>query len=88
LLGSINFKPLSADPDFKDDSVWEHPQITSFAMKQLFLITAIFLSIGISKAQTTFSNETDVITFMKDKIFINSDLGVELEFGYISEYNT
>jgi len=57
-------------------------------MKQIFLITALLFSIGLANAQTTFSNETDVITFMKDKTFINSELGVELQYGYISEYNT
>ncbi len=57
-------------------------------MKQIFLITALFFSIGLANAQTTFPNETNVMTFMKDKTFINSELGVELQYGYISEYNT
>ena len=57
-------------------------------MKQVFFITAIFLSIGIANAQSTFSEETDVISYMKDKTFVNYDMGIELEYGYISQYNT
>jgi hypothetical protein len=57
-------------------------------MKQIFFIATIFLSIGITNAQTTFSEDTDVIAFMKDKTFVNYDLGIELEYGYISQFNT
>ncbi len=57
-------------------------------MKQIFFIAAIFFSIGIANAQTNFSEETDVIEFMKDKTFVNYDMGIELEYGYISQYNT
>ena len=57
-------------------------------MKQVFFIAAIFLSIGITNAQTILSDKTDVIAYMKDKTFVNYDLGIELEYGYISQYNT
>jgi hypothetical protein len=57
-------------------------------MKKILFITVILLSVRMANGQTTFSNETDVITFMKDKTYINSDMGIELQYGYISEYNT
>ncbi len=44
--------------------------------------------IGTANAQRTFTDITDIITFMKDKKFINTDLGVELQYGYISDINT
>ncbi len=48
----------------------------------------MLLSTGMANAQPAFLHETDVIAFMKDKTFINPDLGIELQYGYISEYNT
>ena len=56
-------------------------------MKQIFFIAAISLLIGMANDQTSFSNDADVITYMKDKTFINSDIGVELQYGYTSENN-
>ena len=54
----------------------------------LFLIT--FLSITlISNAQSlSFDEELDVIGYMEGKSFYNSETGLEIEYGYISSYNT
>lgn len=57
-------------------------------MKRFLLIATILLTFGAAKGQTTFSDMTDVITFMKDKTYYNSDLDIEIEFGFISSYNT
>jgi hypothetical protein len=57
-------------------------------MKKIFLIATILFTFSYGKAQSTFSNETDVMKFMQDKTFYNSDLGVEIEYGYMSEINT
>jgi hypothetical protein len=42
---------------------------------------------GMSQA-TLFSEESDVITYMDGKTFYNSGNGLEIQFGYISIYNT
>jgi hypothetical protein len=58
-------------------------------MRKLLILTTMFLSIGLAKAQTKlFENESDVVTFMDGKTFYNSDNGLEIEYGYISSYNT
>lgn len=57
-------------------------------MKQIFLIVVILSVFGVAKAQSTFSDMADVITFMENKTYYNSETDVELEFGYISSYNT
>ncbi len=49
----------------------------------------MLLTLGLAKAQTKlFENESDVVTFMDGKTFYNSDNGLEIEYGYISSYNT
>lgn len=57
-------------------------------MKRTILIATMLLTFGIVNAQSTFSDMTDVIKFMENKTFYNSDMNTELEFGYISSYNT
>jgi hypothetical protein len=57
-------------------------------MKKLILIATILLTFGGAQAQSTFSDMTDVIKFMENKTYYNSDMDTELEFGYISSYNT
>lgn len=57
-------------------------------MKKLLLIATILLTFSGAQAQSTFSDMTDVIKFMENKTYYNSDMDTELEFGYISSYNT
>ncbi len=57
-------------------------------MKKLILLATVLLSFGAANAQSTFSDMTDVIKFMENKTYYNSDMETELEFGYISSYNT
>lgn len=54
-------------------------------MKYAFLITAILFSFEVNHAQTTFSDDTDVIRFMLDKTYHNADLGMEIKFGVLPE---
>lgn len=57
-------------------------------MKHILLLVTILLTFGAAKAQSTFSDMTDVIKFMENKTYYNSEMGIELELGYISSYNT
>ena len=58
-------------------------------MKKIILIFSLLLSFVQLKSQTSLFNEdSDVITFMDGKTFFNSDNGLEIEYGYISSYNT
>jgi hypothetical protein len=57
-------------------------------MKKLILLSTVLLSFCFAKAQSTFSDMTDVIKFMENKTYYNSEMETELEFGYISSYNT
>jgi hypothetical protein len=57
-------------------------------INQLFLLMFAFFSIN-AKAQTNlFTDESKVITYMDGKTFYNSENGLEIEYGYISSYNT
>jgi len=58
-------------------------------MKKIILIFSLLFSFLQLKSQTSLFNEdSDVITFMDGKTFFNSDNGLEIEYGYISSYNT
>jgi len=52
-------------------------------MKYAFLIAALLFSLLVANAQTTFSDDTDVIKFMLDKTYQNADLDLEIKFGVI-----
>ena len=52
-----------------------------------FLIMTLFIS-GISFGQASFEEQSDVISYMEGKTFVNSESGLEIEYGYISSYNT
>lgn len=54
------------------------------------LLFCLLLSASYSGlAQTAaFREEIDVMTFMEDKRFYNSDQSLEIQYGYISSYNT
>ncbi|MBN1792043.1 MAG: hypothetical protein JW830_16215 [Bacteroidales bacterium] len=52
-------------------------------MKSAFLTAALLFSFLVANAQTTFSDDTDVIRFMLDKTYHNDDLGLEIKFGVI-----
>ena len=58
-------------------------------MKSIILfLFVVFCSLN-GKSQTSpFIYESDVVSFMNGKSFYNSDIGLEIQFGYISEYNT
>jgi len=57
-------------------------------VKNTLLILLWLFASGTANAQTTFSDLTDVIKFMENKTYYNSEMDLELEFGYISIYNT
>jgi hypothetical protein len=58
-------------------------------MKKIILIFSFLFSFVQLKSQTSLFNEdSDVITFMDGKTFFNSDNGLEIEYGYISYYNS
>ena len=58
-------------------------------MKNIIFISLFIATIHQLKSQTiSFNEDSDVITFMDGKTFFNSDNGLEIEYGYISSYNT
>jgi hypothetical protein len=58
-------------------------------MKKTLLIASILLTISFVNAQSSsFNEESQVISYMNGKTFYNSDSGLEIEYGYISSYNT
>lgn len=58
-------------------------------MNRILLFCLILSASYSGLAQTAaFREETDVMTFMEDKRFYNSDQGLEIQYGYISSYNT
>ena len=58
-------------------------------MKKIFLLAFMFFSFGIVNAQSAlFEEENNVVSYMEGKTFYNSDNGMEIEYGYISSYNT
>jgi hypothetical protein len=58
-------------------------------MNKILLICLILSASYSALAQTAvFREETDVMMFMEDKRFYNSDQGLEIQYGYISSYNT
>lgn len=57
-------------------------------MKYLLILATILLSFGPAKSQSLFNEESNVISYMDDKSFYNSDNGLTIQYGYISSYNT
>lgn len=57
-------------------------------MKHLLLLATMLLTFGNVNAQSLFNEESNVISYMDGKSFYNSDLGLTIEYGYISSYNT
>jgi hypothetical protein len=58
-------------------------------MKKLLILVTMLISFGSANAQTSlFNEEGNVINYMDGKKFYNSDNGLEIEYGYISSYNT
>jgi hypothetical protein len=58
-------------------------------MKKLITLSLLLFVFGITKAQrTSFEDESSVMSFMENKTFYNSNNGLEIEYGYISIYNT
>ena len=55
-------------------------------MKNLLFLLLLLGSFG-AVAQS-FEEESDVISYMDGKSFYNSDNGLTIEYGYISDYNT
>jgi hypothetical protein len=54
----------------------------------LILFLLLFFSATSFSQSSLFEEESDVIAYMEDKTFYNSDNGLEVEYGYISAYNT
>jgi hypothetical protein len=57
-------------------------------MKKHIFLFFFFLFVHESFAQSSFGSEVDVISYMEGKKFYSSSSGLELEYGYISNYNT
>lgn len=57
-------------------------------MKLSILCTLFFLTTSAVFGQASFNSDADVITYMEGKKFYSSSSGLELEYGYISAYNT
>jgi hypothetical protein len=54
----------------------------------LFLISFISIALYSNAQSVSFDEELDVIGYMEGKSFYNSETGLEIEYGYISSYNT
>ncbi len=48
----------------------------------------MLLVFNASKAQISFNDRSDVTGYMDGKSFYNADIGLSVEYGYISIYNT
>lgn len=58
-------------------------------MKKILIFTFFILSNYLVNAQNlTFRDNGSVTSFMEGKIYYNSDTKLEIEYGYISSYNT
>ena len=56
---------------------------------RLVLSTLFLLANSFFYAQSVnFDSEVDVITYMENKVFRDSESGLDVEYGYISDYNT
>lgn len=53
-------------------------------------IILLFFSftVGVNLFGQSFQDETSVIAYMEGKQFYNSDIGLNIAYGYISDYNT
>ena len=54
----------------------------------LFVIGVLFFTNGINAQTVYFESDVDVINYMDGKVFYNSNSGLNVEYGYISSYNT
>ena len=58
-------------------------------MKEIILMAFMFLLYNSVNAQSSsFNEEGQVISYMDGKTFYNTENGLEIEYGYISSYNT
>jgi hypothetical protein len=58
-------------------------------MKNLLLLFLLMSISSYTMSQSiSFEEETDVISYMDGKRFYNESSGLEIEYGYISSYNT
>jgi hypothetical protein len=55
--------------------------------KIIFLYLILFSGLSV-KAQAKLNSTSDVINFMENKTYYNSELNISLEFEYVSNYNT
>jgi hypothetical protein len=54
----------------------------------LFFLVMLFTLSAAQAQSSLFDDESNVITYMDGKTFNNSDNGLDIEYGYISVYNT
>jgi len=54
----------------------------------LFFLVMLFTLSAAQAQSSLFGDESNVITYMDGKTFNNSDNGLDIEYGYISVYNT
>ena len=54
----------------------------------LFVIGVLFFTNGLNAQTVYFESDVDVINYMDGKVFYNSNSGLNVEYGYISSYNT
>lgn len=57
-------------------------------MKKLLILATLLFSFVTVNAQSSFDDESNVISYMDGKSFYNSENGLSIEYGYISSYNT
>ena len=58
-------------------------------MKKLLFFSFLFLSTYLGNAQNLkFRDQGSVTSFMEGKVYYNSGTKLEIEYGYISSYNT
>ena len=54
----------------------------------LLVIGLLFFTNGINAQTVYFESDVDVINYMDGKVFYDSNSGLNVEYGYISSYNT
>lgn len=52
------------------------------------LLIVFSATLNLSAQSVSFETESDVITYMDGKKFYNAQSGMQIQYGYISEYNT
>ena len=57
-------------------------------MNKFLFFLLLFAAYNATAQSISFDEEMDVTAYMEGKTFYNSENGLEIEYGYISSYNT